>query len=193
MEITIQNLIDDIRCYEAVRDLRWPEKIACPHCRSDNVIKRGKDDTEPHKQRYECKKCCKRFDDLTNTVFAGHHQPLKIWVIFLYFMGLNLSTEQIAKELNVNKGDAHYMAGVLRSGVVEKKPPVKLSGEVECDEVYVVAGHKGNPAAVKKGTFRQAKSFARRERTRHVRKRKAPNFWHDTTIRRSIYSDACKC
>jgi transposase-like protein len=150
MEITIQSLIDDIRCYEAVRDLRWPEKVTCPHCLSDNVIKRGKDDTEPHKQRYECKNCYKRFDDLTNTVFAGHHQPLKIWVIFLYFMGLNLSTEQIAKELNVNKDDAHYMAGVLRSGVVEKKPPVKLSGEVECDEAYVVAGHKGNPAAVKK-------------------------------------------
>ena len=28
--------------------------------------------------------------------------------------------------------------------VVEKKPDVKLSGEVEYDEVYVVAGHKGN-------------------------------------------------
>lgn len=25
---------------------------------------------------------------------------------------------------------------------------MKLSGEVECDEVYLVAGHKGNPAAV---------------------------------------------
>ena len=65
-------------------------------------------------------------------------------------MGLNLSTEQIAKELYLNKDDAHYMASVLRSGVVEKKPEVKLSGEVECDEVYVVAGHKGNPDAVKK-------------------------------------------
>jgi hypothetical protein len=65
-------------------------------------------------------------------------------------MGLNLSTEQIAKELNLNKDDAHYMASILRSGVVEKKPEIKLSGEVECDEVYVVAGHKGNPEAVKK-------------------------------------------
>jgi hypothetical protein len=31
-----------------------------------------------------------------------------------------------------------------------KKPPVQLSGEVECDEVYVVAGHEGFPGAVKK-------------------------------------------
>jgi hypothetical protein len=46
------------------------------------------------------------------------------------------------------------MASVLRSGVVEKKPDVKLSGEVECDKVYVVSDHKGHLKAVKKGTFR---------------------------------------
>ncbi len=26
MDVNIQNLIDDARCYEAVRDLRWPER-----------------------------------------------------------------------------------------------------------------------------------------------------------------------
>ncbi len=46
-------------------------------------------------------------------------------------MGLNLSTEQIAKELNLNKDDAHYMASILRSGVVEKKPEIQLSGKEE--------------------------------------------------------------
>lgn len=158
MEINIQNLIDDARCYEAVRDLRWPEKTCCPHCASENIIRRGKDDTEQYKQRYECKHCCKRFDDLTNTVFSGHHRPLKTWILFLYFLGLNLSTEQIAKELCLNKDDAHYMASVLRSGVVDKKPEVKLSGKVECDEVYVVAGHKGNPDAVKKRSAQAAET-----------------------------------
>lgn len=42
------------------------------------------------------------------------------------------------------------MAQQLRSGIVAKKPEVILEGEVECDEVYVVAGHKGQPDAVKK-------------------------------------------
>ena len=46
--------------------------------------------------------------------------------------------------------DAQVMASQLREGVVERKPGVTLSGEVECDEVYVVAGHKGHPAAVAK-------------------------------------------
>lgn len=154
MELRIQNLIDDERCYEAVRKLRWGSEVKCPHCEAKEIVKRGRDEQEASRQRYECKGCGKRFDDLTNTVFAGHHQPLKVWMVFLYFLGLNLSTRQIAQELNLNKDDAHRMAEVLRSGVVEKKPGTALSGEVECDEVYVVAGHKGQPEAVKKRTAR---------------------------------------
>jgi transposase-like protein len=150
MEIKIQNLIDDEQCYKTVRQLRWPDGCCCPNCNSKEIIKRGKDDTEKHKQRYECKTCGKRFDDLTDTIFSGHHQPLKTWILVLYFLGLNLSTEQIAKELGLNKDDANMMASVLRGGVVTKKPETKLETEVECDEVYIVAGHKGNPAAVKK-------------------------------------------
>ena len=42
------------------------------------------------------------------------------------------------------------MASRLREGIVERKPEVKLRGEVECDEVYMVAGHKGHPEAVRK-------------------------------------------
>jgi transposase-like protein len=150
MELNIHNLIDDAKCFEAVRNLRWPNEIECPHCQSNHIVKRGKDDTQEHRQRYECKCCNKRFDDLTGTVFAGHHQSLKVWIIFLYFMGLNLSTAQIAKELSLNKDDAYYMSNVLRTGVVENKPEPELTGEVECDEVYVVAGHKGKPDSVKK-------------------------------------------
>ena len=152
MELKIQSLIDDARCYETVRELRWQGRVCCTNCNSANVIKRGKDDNEINKRRYECKDCNKRFDDLTGTIFAGHHQPLKTWVIFLYFMGLNLSNSQIGQELNLNKDDAQYMAQILRSGIVEKKPEVMLSDEVELDEVYVVAGHKGNSSAVKKRT-----------------------------------------
>ena len=150
MELNIHNLIDDAKCFEAVRNLRWPNEIECPHCQSNHIVKRGKDDTQEHRQRYECKRCNKRFDDLTGTVFAGRHQSLKVWIIFLYFMGLNLSTAQIAKELSLNKDDAYYMSNVLRTGVVENKPEPELTGEVECDEVYVVAGHKGKPDSVKK-------------------------------------------
>jgi hypothetical protein len=65
-------------------------------------------------------------------------------------MGLNLSNQQIARELSLNDADVHDMASHLREGLVAKVPEAILDGEVEADEVYVVAGHKGNPAAVQK-------------------------------------------
>ena len=42
------------------------------------------------------------------------------------------------------------MTQQLREAVCEKAPEVVLDDEVECDEVYVVTGHKGNLGAVKK-------------------------------------------
>lgn len=41
------------------------------------------------------------------------------------------------------------MRSVLWGGVV-RKPKVTFSGDLECDEVYVVAGHKCHPEAVSK-------------------------------------------
>ena len=93
-----------------------------PSCESTQVIKRGFDDTELARQRYECTDCHKRFDDLTDTIFAGHHQPLKVWVLCLYFMGLNLSNEQIARELDVDGSDVQQMTTALREGILKKSP-----------------------------------------------------------------------
>jgi len=69
-------------------------------------------------------------------------------------MGLNLSNQQIAQELALHKDDVHEMTSQLREGIVERKPTPELSGIVECDEVYIVAGHKGHPEAVKKKVAR---------------------------------------
>src|SRR5262249_42381515 len=150
MLVNILGITDDAKCYELVRHLRWPDGVHCPHCDSDRVVKQGRDDTEPHRQRYECRGCGRRFDDLTDTIFAGHHQPLRALVLGLYVMGLSLSNERIAQELDLDPDDVQRMATLLREGVVLRKPGAKLSGEVECDEVYVVAGHKGHPEAVRK-------------------------------------------
>lgn len=120
MQITITNLIDDMQCYQPVRELRWPDGVVCPSCESQQVIKRGFDDTEPVRQRYECHDCHARFDALTDTIFAGHHQPLKVWILCLYFMGLNVSNEQIAHELAVHSTDVHQMTTQLRQGIIKK-------------------------------------------------------------------------
>ncbi len=148
--INLSGLMDDAKCFAFVRQHRWPEGVRCPGCGSSAVIRDGCDDTQPHRRRYRCKACAGRFDDLTGTVLAGHHQPLRVWVLCLYFMGLNLSNRQIASELGLDTSDVQAMTEQLRRGLVAKVPVMELKGEVEIDEVYVVAGHKGQPAAVAK-------------------------------------------
>jgi transposase-like protein len=173
--VNLSALIDDARCFALVRQHRWPEGVRCPARRSSTVVRDGFDETQGHRQRYRCKTCAGRFDDLTGTVLAGHHQPPRVWVLCLYFMGLNLSNRQIAQELGLNGSDVQAMTEQPRGGLVAQAPPVRLAGEVEIDEVYVVAGHKGQPAAVAKGGgldaaagWRERRAAARWRRTSHL-------------------------
>jgi transposase-like protein len=119
--ISIKGLISEEQCYKTIRQLRWSGVVYCPHCESERIIKRGSHTNQPERNRYECKGCGKRFDDLTGTVLSGHHQPLSIWILCLYFMGLNLSNSQIAQELDLNKDDLQYMTEHLRHGIDKKK------------------------------------------------------------------------
>jgi transposase-like protein len=148
--VNLSALLDEAKCFELVRRHRWPEGARCPDCDSVAVVRNGHDETQPHRQHYLCKACRGRFDDLTDTVLAGHHQPLRVWVLCLYLMGLNLSNRQIAEEIGLNASDVQAMTEHLRNGLVARMPTAKLQGEVEIDEVYVVAGHKGQPAEVAK-------------------------------------------
>src|SRR5918997_1807527 len=170
--VNLASLLDDAKCFALIRQHRWPDGVSCPHCDSATVARDGRDDRQLHRQRYRCTTCGSRFDDLTGTVLAGHHQPLRVWVLCLYLMGLNLSNRQIAQELDLSQSDVQRMTEQLRTGLVARTPPVRLEGEVEVDEAYVVAGHKGQPAAVaKRGGSAGAAGWRRRRAAARWRRR----------------------
>ena len=52
MKVNIKNLMDNVQCYDTVRELRWPKGRQCPFCDSKYVIRRGYDEKELAKQRY---------------------------------------------------------------------------------------------------------------------------------------------
>jgi len=68
--------------------------------------------------------------------------------------------------------DVQAMTEQLRRGLAAKTPAVELQGEVEIDEVYVVAGHKGQPKEVAKrgGSDGAASWQARRDAARWKRR-----------------------
>src|ERR671929_444801 len=154
--VNLSSLLDDAKCYALGGQHRWPDGVRCPRCGDARVARDGGDDGQPPRQRYRCAGCGARFDDLTGTVLAGHHQPLRVWVLCLYLMGLNLSNRQIAQELDLGETEVQAMTEQLRYGLAARLPPARLQGAVEIDEVYVVAGHKGQPAAVAKRGGRAA-------------------------------------
>ncbi len=123
MGLYLQDLLDDEKCYEKLRELRWSEgKVCCPNCGSSQVKRTGYHNTQKARRRYVCQgECCGHFDDLTNTVFEGHHQALEVWILCLYLTGLNLSNRQIAAELGLNQNDVQKMTEQLRAGVEAKK------------------------------------------------------------------------
>ena len=111
MRLNIHGLIDNAKCYQMVRQLRWADGVECPYCHATEVVKNGSDETQSDRQRYLCRMCNRSFDDLTGTVFAGQHQPLSVWMLCLYFMGLNLSNRQIAAELELNETSEYGVPG----------------------------------------------------------------------------------
>ncbi len=145
----LNDLIDESKCYEEVRRKRWPSEVRCPCCTSNKINQRGKNQRQQEGRRYSCKHCGKRFDDLTGTIFMGRHQALSVWFAYLYLMGLNLSNRQIAKELKLDESAGQAMADQLRSGIVKRRSKARMSGVVECDELYVTAGHKGRPDKIR--------------------------------------------
>jgi hypothetical protein len=42
-QVNIKNLIDEVQCYETVRELRWPDGIACPSYQATQVIKESRE------------------------------------------------------------------------------------------------------------------------------------------------------
>src|SRR5215217_9014272 len=191
--VNLSGLLDDAKCFALVRQHRWPDGVRCPGCDSFTVIRDGCDDTQPSRQRYRCKACAGRFDDLTGTVLAGHHQPLRVWVLCPYLMGLNLSNRQIAKELDLGETDVRAMTEQLRHGLAAKLPPVRLEGEVEIDEVCVVAGHEGQPKASPRGAPRPTPAAEGRPRPRHAREGRAADPRPAPTRRCRGRPDAGQC
>ncbi|MEI2774277.1 MAG: transposase [Candidatus Competibacter sp.] len=109
--------------------LRWPMGVRCPRCESAEITKQGRDSTQPARQKYRCESCHRHFDDLAGTVLAGHHQPLRVWILCLYFMGLNLSNAQIAQELGVeSKRRPADGRAACENGIVARQPEPVLVG-----------------------------------------------------------------
>ena len=139
--------MDLAKCAQVLREERWPDgQIHCPFCHSDSVII-----LEPYQRvffRYQCQPCtlknsCKTtFNEKTKTLFEGSKLRLTKWFYAISLFKNKASSNEIAKELQVDANTARRMTMLFRSEILffnqsENHP---LKEEVEADEVYITAG-----------------------------------------------------
>ena len=79
--------------------LNSKEPLACPYCGSFSIIKQGFG--ENHMRRYGCKKCGRRFNILTNTIFENHKLSISEWVGFLLDI-IGFSSFNLTSKINRN-------------------------------------------------------------------------------------------
>jgi hypothetical protein len=154
--IRLSALLDDAKCFDLIRHIAG--RMACGARPATATTWSGTAGTMPGTRASAgCAGTARR---------ASTISPARCWSVITSSCGSGCcaciswastwSNRQIAQELDLDEGDVHAMTGQLRQGLVERQPDVRLDGEVEADEVYVVAGHKGNPAAVQKKVARGA-------------------------------------
>ena len=113
----------------------------CFNCGSHNIVKNGH--TKAGIQTYKCKECGKKFNDLTNTVFSGTHLSYEQIETFIQCFRDKVSLRKTAVRMNVDKKTVHLLRLKILNSLSEIRQNTKLSGEIECDELYRTINLKG--------------------------------------------------
>lgn len=122
-------------CIAHIEQVRWGGKPICPYCTSDRST------PLPKEHRHHCNNCKTSFSAMVKTIFHRTHLPLQKWFVALSLV-LNakkgVAARQLARDLEVNKDTAWYMAMRIRRAMTEHpEQRALLQGIVEADETYV--------------------------------------------------------
>jgi transposase-like protein len=158
-------------CDMYIHTLRWQDRpLHCPRCHSHDVDPWGSYHYRPGLKRYWCNGCRRTFNDLTNTLLSQSRRSLAHWILATFLLCLTCSSRRIAREVGVHVRTSYRWCWWLRNTAISYEIDRQLEGTVEADELYHIAGNKGQ---AKQGG---PKSLGRRSRCR--RKRCEPGRGH---------------
>ena len=96
----------------------------CPHCRSQQTIKRGHNPTG--KQRYQCKACNRSFSFSTGRSLSSTHIPRDTWLLFAECHLSKKSLRETAHICNISLTTAFHMRKRLSVAVSRYTYQIKL-------------------------------------------------------------------
>jgi transposase-like protein/IS1 family transposase len=135
----IENFHSEDKCRKYLEELRWPDGIECPRCKSkviSNIKKR---------KTYDCDNCRYQFSVTAGTIFHDSHLPLWKWFLTIYMMiesKKGISANQIKRTVAISYKTAWYLCHRIRNALKDADNGI-LDGIVEVDETYVGGKRKG--------------------------------------------------
>ena len=149
-QLTLKNLQENEQAEDQAREvlerLRWGDKVYCPRCGSDKVVKvEANREKKVRKGLYRCKDCRKlkqnnQFTVTVGTIFEDSHIKLNVWlqaIVLLCSSKKGMSAHQLHRELEITYKSAWFMAHRIRYAMEQHTFDKKLDGTVEADETYV--------------------------------------------------------
>jgi transposase-like protein len=130
----------DDQCRAYLTELRWPEGVNCPKCKSDKISR------IKERNQYDCDSCRYQFSVLSGTMFHDTHLALTKWFFATYILcesRKGVSANQLKRMLRVSYETAWYLCHRIRAAMKEAQPAPLLNGTVEMDETYIGGHHHG--------------------------------------------------
>ena len=128
-------------CLDYLEAIRWRGTPTCPYCQSI------RSSPLPKENRHHCNNCNTSYSVTVGTIFHKTRLDLQRWFLAITLI-LNakkgISARQLARDLEINKNTAWYMAMRIRKAMVEHGELLK--GIVEMDETFIGGKpRKGGP------------------------------------------------
>ena len=121
-----------------LEDIRWGDEPVCPHCGSFDVARKTE---KKHIDRWICHDCKSTFKVLQGTIFRRTQIPRqKSFVAIVMMMNAKkeLSSHQVARDLNMNQKTAWYVLTRIRKKMSDNdNKVVLLRGIIEADETFI--------------------------------------------------------
>ncbi len=135
-------------CKAAIVETRWgkgdEQDVVCPYCGEHHCASR-KDG------RFRCQHCKRNFSCKVGTIFEDSNLSLVKWFIAMYLISSHkkgISSCQLSRDIKVTQKTAWYMLHKIRT-LFAQDDSAALSGEVECDEVYIGGKEKWKHKSMK--------------------------------------------
>jgi transposase-like protein len=122
------------KCHDFMVAMRWPDKISCPHCGSENIGK-----LVLPRRIWNCKSCRKQFTVKVGTIFEDSPLGLDKWLPATWMIvnaKNGTSSCELARSLGVSQKTAWFMLHRIRLAMQEGSI-VKMKGQIEADESFI--------------------------------------------------------